>query len=130
MAGGLEDLGFEVEKGKTAKGKLERPVLFGPEGSLVKKYEIDAFNSEHGIALEVERGRAIQGNALYRDMVQASLMVDTNYLVVAVPLEYRSKSGGKELKEKTYEKAQAVVEAVYSSGRLQLPFEGLLIIGY
>lgn len=126
----LTKIGFEVESGKSALGKLPRPVLFGPEGSLVKKYEIDAFNASEGVALEVERGRAMQGNAVYRDLIQGSLMVDVRFLAIAVPIEYRYKSGGKLLKEKTYAKTEAIVEAIYGSSRLKLPFDGVLIIGY
>jgi hypothetical protein len=37
----------------------------------------------------VEAGRATMGNAIYRDLVQASLIVDAKYLALAVPFEYR-----------------------------------------
>src|SRR4051794_2807845 len=50
---GLTQQGFQVEQGATAEGRLHRPVLFGDEGEFLRKYEIDAFNPEHGIALEV-----------------------------------------------------------------------------
>src|SRR5215218_802151 len=96
----------------------------------LRTYEIDAFEPNNGIALEVEAGRATMGNAIYRDLIQASLMVDARYLVLAVPSEYRYKTGGKVAKEPSYTKTYSVVEAVYGSPRLNLPFEGLLLIGY
>jgi hypothetical protein len=127
---GLTTLGFQVEQGTSAEGRLHRPVLFGDEGEFLRKYEIDAFHPEHGIALEVEAGRATMGNAIYRDLIQASLMVDAQYLALAVPAEYRYRSGSRTAKEPSYGKTYSVVEAIYSSERLSLPFEGLLLIGY
>jgi hypothetical protein len=127
LADGLD---YAVERGKKSTGKLHRPVFFGDEGTYLRKYEIDAFDEEDGVALEVEAGRATMGNAIYRDLIQASLMVDARFLALAVPLEYRYKSGGKTMKEPSYAKTYSVVEAIYGSQRLSLPFEGMLLIGY
>jgi hypothetical protein len=70
------------------------------------------------------------GNAIYRDLIQAALMVDAQYLALVIPAEYRYRSGSRTAKEPSYAKAYSVVEAIYSSERLSLPFEGLLLIGY
>ena len=35
--------------------------------------------------LEIEAGRAWMGNAIYRDLVQALVMVDLDHLILAVP---------------------------------------------
>lgn len=121
---------FTVERGKNKLGKLPRPVFFGDEGSYLRTYEIDAFQPDEGIALEVEAGRATMGNAIYRDLIQGSLMVDTRFLALAVPLEYRYESGKRTAREPSYAKTYSVVEAIYGSQRLSLPFEGLLLIGY
>jgi hypothetical protein len=128
IAGGLRDLGFQVEAGKAKVGKLPRPVFFGDERSYLRTYEIDAFEPAHGIALEVEAGRATMGNAIYRDLIQASLMLDARFLALAVPVEYRY--GTRPSREPSYAKTYSVVEAIYGSPRLNLPFEGLLLIGY
>jgi hypothetical protein len=130
VAAGLRKLGFTVEKGKQKAGKLPRPVFFGDEGSYLRTYEIDAFEPSQGIALEVEAGRATMGNAIYRDLIQASLMLDARFMTLAVPTEYRYKSGSRTAREPSYAKTYSVVEAVYGSPRLNLPFEGLLLIGY
>jgi hypothetical protein len=130
LADGLIGLGFVVEQGKQRTGKLPRPVFFGDEGTYLRTYEIDTFEPTRGIALEVEAGRATMGNAIYRDLIQASLMVDANFLVLAVPVEYRYMSKGKQMKEASYAKTYSVVEAIYGSPRLALPFEGLLLVGY
>jgi hypothetical protein len=129
LADDLEgDLGFQVERGKNKQGKLPRPVFFGDRGTYLRTYEIDAFHEEHGIALEIEAGRATMGNAIYRDLIQASLIVDARYLALAVPVEYRY--GEKPTREPSYAKTYSVVEAIYGSRRLHLPFQGLLLIGY
>ena len=128
VAPALVELGFVVESGKTKSGKLPRPVSFGDEGTVLRTYEIDAFQAEHGIALEVEAGRATMGNNIYRDLVQGSLMVDAKFLVVAVPVEYRY--GERPTREPSYAKCYSLVDAIYGSPRLNLPFEGLLLIGY
>ncbi|MGZ4315001.1 MAG: hypothetical protein ACXVRS_04115 [Gaiellaceae bacterium] len=130
IAQDLRKLGFEVEEGKQKVGKLPRPVFFGDEGAYLRTYEIDAFEPTEGIALEVEAGRATMGNAIYRDLIQGSLMVDARCLVLAVPGEYRYKSSARTAKEPSYAKTYSVVEAIYGSPRLQLPFEGLLLVGY
>ncbi|HWO47452.1 MAG TPA: hypothetical protein VNM41_05265 [Solirubrobacterales bacterium] len=124
----VEKLEFQVERGKKKQKKLPRPVFFGDQGSYLRTYEIDAFQEKHGIAMEVEAGRATMGNAIYRDLIQASLMVDVRYLALAVPVEYRY--GDRPTKEPSYAKTYSVVEAIYGSRRLNLPFIGLLLIGY
>jgi hypothetical protein len=127
VADDLEAVGFSVER----TGKLlRRPVFFGDEGAPSRTYEIDAFHPAHGIALEVEAGRATMGNAIYLDLFLGSLMVDARYLALAVPIEYRYKSGTRTTREPSYAKTYSVVEAIYGSQRLALPFEGLLLIGY
>jgi hypothetical protein len=128
IAGDLQALGFDVEQGKQKAGKLPRPVFFGDEGTYLRTYEIDAFEPNNGVALEVEAGRATMGNAIYRDLIQGSLMVDARFLALAVPIEYRY--GGRPSREPSYAKTYSVVEAIYGSPRLPLPFEGLLLIGY
>jgi hypothetical protein len=130
LASGLIGMGFQVEQDKTKMDKLPRPVFFGDEGTFLRTYEIDTFEPELGIALEVEAGRATMGNAVYRDLIQASLMVDARFLVLAVPVEYRYKSGARTAREPSYAKTYSVVEAIYGSPRLSLPFEGLLLVGY
>ena len=118
IAGGSPGVGFEVEQGKAKTGKLPRPVFFGDQGSFLRTYEIDAFDPTHGIALEVEAGRATMGNAIYRDLVQASLMLDARFLR---PSPFRSSIvRATPTREPSYAKTYSVVEAVYGSPRLNL----------
>jgi hypothetical protein len=83
-----------------------------------------------GIAVEVEAGRGARGNAVYRDLIRTSLIVGARYLVLGVMIEYRHQSSGKEVTVRSYEDARSLIEAIFSSGRLGLPFEGILLVGY
>jgi hypothetical protein len=93
-------------------------------------YEVDAVHDELGIVVEVEAGRGARGNAIYRDIVRASLIVGARYLVLGVMQEYRHQSGGKPISVESYTDAKNQLDAIYNSGRLRLPFEGVLLFGY
>ncbi len=88
----LTDLGFEVERSQKAKDKVRRPVFFGENGKPELQYEVDAFHPEWRCGLEIEAGRALMGNAIYRDLIQALVMVNVEHLVVAVRLLERCSS--------------------------------------
>jgi hypothetical protein len=64
----------------------------------------------------VEAGRATMGNAIYRDLIQGSLMVDARFLALATPIQYRYKSGSRIAREPSYDKTYSVVEAIYGNG--------------
>jgi hypothetical protein len=127
---GLEAIGFRVETGKKAADRITLPVLFGGQGKPRVRYDVDGVHEELGILLEVEAGRGARGNAVYRDLIRTSLIVDARYLVLGVLQEYRHKSGGKEVTVRSYDDARDQLDAIYASHRLRLPFEGLLLFGY
>jgi hypothetical protein len=91
----LIELGYDVEAGKKAADKLRRPVLFGELGHEDRAFEVDAFNGEHGVALEIKAGRGTQGNAIYRDLIQTSLLIDARFLALAVLIESPSSRAGR-----------------------------------
>lgn len=124
----MEQLGYQVESGKTKAGKIYRPVLFGDNGTESLVYEIDAFHEGLGIAVEVEAGRGAKGNADYRDIVRMSLLLDAQYMVLLMPTIYRY--GAKGAKAQAYAKTRDQFSAIYASQRLKLPFNGVLLIGY
>lgn len=93
-------------------------------------YEVDAFQAGNGIALEVEAGRGARGNAVYRDLVQTSLLVDARFLVLAVQISYHHKSSGKNIVVQSYRDTMNLLDAIYASNRLSLPLEGILLVGY
>lgn len=127
---GMELLGYQVETGKSRAQKISRPVLFGNDGKPEVSYEIDAFHDGLGIAVEVEAGRGAANGADYRDNVRTALLLDANYLALFMPLEYRFKQGGKVQNKPAYRNTQRQLDAIYASRRLQLPFVGVLLVGY
>lgn len=126
----MEELGFKVESGKCRGQRIERPVLFGDNGRPEVKYEIDAFHDELGVAVEVEAGRGAMSNAAYRDIVRTSLLLDADYFVLMMPIEYRYKSNDRVLVNQAFAKTRDQLSAIYASRRLQLPFKAVLLIGY
>ena len=122
--------GYKIEDGNHKTDKIRRPVLYCDEGTERVAYEVDGFHDKEGIVIEVEAGRGALGNAVYRDLVRASLIVGAKYLALAVMQEYHYKSGGREMVTHSYRDARALIDAVYSSGRLKLPFHGVLLFGY
>jgi hypothetical protein len=91
---GLEALGYRVESGKEKRHRIARPVLFGDQGRPRVNYEVDAVLDSEGVLLEVEAGRAMMGNAVYRDLVRTSLIVGARYLALCVMSEYKYNSAG------------------------------------
>lgn len=130
LAPGLREQGFTVEVGRRAADRIRRPVLFGPNGRATVSYDIDGFNDEHGIVLEVEAGRAASNNAEFRDIVRASLILDANYLALVLPVTYRFTSGGRPASIPAHERGRKLFSALYASQRMPLPLRGVLLVGY
>ncbi len=125
----LIGLGFEVEAGKRTRDKIRRPVFFGENAEPELQYEVDAWHPEWLAGLEIEAGRAWMGNAVYRDLIQALVMVDMEHLILAVPQAYRYKSGGRATVSRDYDNTVAVAQALYAHSRVEMPFS-LCVIGY
>jgi hypothetical protein len=125
----LETLGFDVERGKMIGDKIKRPVFFGENGVPALQYEVDAFHREWRCGLEIEAGRASEGNAIYRDLIQALVMVELDCLVLAVPNGYRRKSLGRAVVSKDYDRTCAVADALFGHSRIRIPYR-LVVIGY
>lgn len=122
----LEELGFKVETGKKRVDKITVPVLFGRNGKAAKSFDADAYHVQGKFVLEVEAGRGVSNNQFLKDLFQACLMVDVDYLGIAVRRVYRAGSTiGKD-----YETVVAFFETLQASRRLQLPLKGVLILGY
>jgi hypothetical protein len=58
------------------------------------------------------------------------LIVGARFLVLGVMQEYRHLSGGKPVAVSSYGDAKDQLDAIFASGRLQLPFDGVLLLGY
>jgi hypothetical protein len=56
--------------------------------------------------------------------------VDQRFLVLGVMRSYRHQSGGRPIIVSSYRDSKDQLDALYASGRLRLPFEGVLLFGY
>ena len=119
---GLQGLGFAVETGKKRAERIHVPVLFGRVGQPEKSFEADAWHQAEKFVLEVEAGRGITNYQFLKDLFQACMMQDVDYLAIAVRNDYRGNAN--------FETMVQFFETLYASNRLRLPLRGLLAIGY
>lgn len=127
---GLRALGYDVEASKNRKDRIRRPVLFGENGAEVLAWEVDAVHDTLGVVVEVEAGRGARSNAVYRDLVRTSLIVNANFLALGVQLAYRHDTDGRTVTVQSYAETKSLLDAIQASGRLRLPFQGILLFGY
>ncbi len=118
----LERSGFQVEQSKTKEGKIHVPVLFKTNNEIDKSFYADAISRDGKIVIEVEAGRATENHQFLKDIFEASMMFDVEYLVLAVRNTYRS--------HKDFERIFVFLETMYISNRIKLPLKGILLIGY
>lgn len=123
---GLESLGFRVEAGKKKAEKITVPVLFGRNGKPAKSFDADACHESGRFVLEVEAGRAVLNNQFLKDLFQASLMVNVDYLAIAVWKVYEAG----EAVGRDFDTVVTFFETLQASRRLQLPLKGVLVLGY
>ena len=126
----LLPLGYIVEEDSTKAKRIRRPVLFGEQGKERVAYHVDAVHDQLGILVEIEAGRGARGNAVYRDLIRSSLVVDAEYLCLGVMSVYPHRSGQKNVGVAGYVEAKNALHAIYASGRLTLAFKGILLFGY
>lgn len=122
VAPGLTALGFKVETGKKAGQKVTVPVLYANNGKVDKAFEADAHHVAECFVLEVEAGRAVMNHQFLKDLFQACMMDDIEYLGISVRDIYAGSPD--------FEKVVTFFDTLYASRRLQLPLKGILIIGY
>lgn len=118
----LISAGFLVELGKLKKQKINIPVLFGEQGKALQSFDADAYNKNEKFVLEVEAGRAVTNYQFLKDYFQACVMVDIEYLAIAVRQIYRTQND--------YESVCSFFDTLYASGRIKTDLKGVLIIGY
>jgi len=118
----LEKLGYTCETGKTKEKKISVPVLFGYDNKIDKAFNADAVSNDGKIVIEIEAGRATENNQFLKDIFQACMMFEVEYLVIVVRKVYR--------KHKDFEIIHTFLETLYISNRLHLPLKGILLIGY
>ncbi len=118
----LESLGYRVETSKAKSDKIDVPVLFGVDNNIDKSFNADALSADGKIVIEVEAGRATENNQFLKDIFQACMMYDVEYLVIAVRKIYRGHND--------FQIIYTFLETLYISNRLHLPLKGILLIGY
>jgi hypothetical protein len=118
----LQELGFRVETGKKSGEIIEVPVLFGRNGKLEKSFRADAYHAEGKVVVEIEAGRAVSNNQFLKDLFQACMMYNVDYLILAVRNLYRGKDD--------FEKVVTFFDTLYASDRIKLPLKGVAVLGY
>ncbi|MBD5448240.1 MAG: hypothetical protein HDR32_11065 [Treponema sp.] len=118
----LEKNGYTVETGKGKNDKIDVPVLFGKNNNVDKSFFADALSNDGRIVIEVEAGRATENNQFLKDIFEASMMFDVEYLVLAVRNIYRTHAD--------FDIVHTFLETMYISNRIKLPLKGILLIGY
>ncbi len=118
----LEKIRFKVEVGKSHDEKIKVPVLFSLNNKIDKYFDADGVSSDGKIVLEVEAGRAYVNNQFLKDIFQACMMPTVEYLILAVRNDYRGTDD--------FTKIFTFIETLYINGRLRLPLQGVILIGY
>lgn len=118
----LTKLKYNVEKDKSSKGKINVPVLFGNNNTIDKFFYADAISNDGKIVIEVEAGRATENNQFLKDIFEASMMFEVEYLILAVRNTYRGHDD--------FKRIYTFLETMYISNRIKLPLKGILLIGY
>lgn len=118
----FENIGFTVECGKSKGEKIDVPVLFGIDNKVDKSFYADAISKDGKIVIEVEAGQATENHHFLKDIFEASMMFEVEYLVLAVRNRYRTHND--------FQRVYAFLETLYVSNRLHLPLNGILLIGY
>ena len=128
----LSAFGFDVEK---SGSKLPLTVLWAENGRPEKSYYADTRIRHRPGAetvVEVEAGGATANNLWRKDLMEACLMPYVEFLVIAVRNEYRSLDSKKDRSRTNsdYQLICSELDALYESHRLNLPLEGVMIVGY
>ena len=118
----FESIGFTVECGKSREEKIDVPVLFGVNNKVDKFFYADAISKDGKTVIEVEAGQATENHRFLKDIFEACMMFDVEYLVLAVRNKYRS--------HYDFDRVYTFLETLYISNRLHLPLIGIMLIGY
>ena len=87
-----------------------------------KYFDADAVSEDQRIVIEVEAGRAFVNNQFIKDIFQACMMPNVEYLILAVRNDYRGNDNFKSI--------FTFLETLYINSRLRLPLKGIVLVGY
>lgn len=122
----LQEIGFTVETGKRKNEKVYVPVLYGNNGRVQKAFEADAHHPSGRFVVEIEAGRATINNQFLKDLFQACMMDDVEYLAIGVRTVYKAAG----ITNPDFERVVTFFETLYASNRIQIPLRGILVVGY
>ena len=97
-------------------------MLFGHQGKTAQAFEVDGWHEENKVVIEIERGRAFANNQFLKDIFEVSVMVNVDYLVLAVSNLYKGSND--------FEKICVWLETIYATNRIKLSLKGILLVGY
>ena len=84
---------------------------------------VDALHEQQRIVVEVEAGRGVENNQFLKDIFQACMMPEIDYLVIAVRNQYR--------KLKHFHIVSKYLETLYASKKTTVAIKkAFLLIGY
>lgn len=76
--------------------------------------------------VEVEAGRGVINNQFLKDLFQACMMDDVDYLAIAVRNKYIAAG----IRNPDFDRVVIFFDTLYASNRMVLPLKGVLVLGY
>lgn len=76
--------------------------------------------------MEVEAGRGVVNNQFLKDLFQACMMDEVDYLAIAVRNVYTAAG----VSNADFERVVTFFDTLFASNRMRLPLKGILILGY
>ncbi len=116
-----------MRRGTVPSGAFGRPVPSSTASRGRQEWGNPHAKLGYGLVQYYQKGVVTSRDAFRRSLlVHASLIVDARYLALGVMSEYRYTGET----ARSYRDARDLLQAIYGSGRLELPFEGVLLFGY
>lgn len=120
VSDGLSECGYRCEKSKSKNDRIQLRI-----NDSSQRFDVDGYNEEQKAIIEVEAGRAFRNHQFLKDLFEAFVMEDVEFLTIVVRRSYSSKSTTKD-----FELVSQFIETMYASKRFIIPLKGILIIGY
>lgn len=81
-----------------------------------------AYNNLYQVIIKIEAGRGLTNNQFLKDLLEVCMMDDVKHIIIAVRNIYG--------KQHDFDKVVEFINRLYSSYKIVLPLQGVLIIGY
>lgn len=93
----------------------------------LRTYNFDAVDRESRTLVEVEGGGARDAHRIEKDLIEAAIVQDIRFLVVAAQIEYFPPRFARPRND--YDAVVRLMESIYSVPEF-LPLDGVLVVGY